>query len=69
MTDAKMPGMSGVELVKALRSANRRFAALLMSGYSGELAGNEDLFESRLEKPVGTHALLAALKSAQSRLL
>jgi nitrogen-specific signal transduction histidine kinase/CheY-like chemotaxis protein len=69
VTDAKMPGMSGVGLVKALRSANSRFAALLMSGYAEELSGNENLFEARLEKPVSSRALMEAVKGAQRRLM
>lgn len=69
ITDAKMPGLSGVGLVRALRSAHRRFAAVLMSGYTEELsAATGDLFEATLEKPLSMGMLMAAVRDATKEL-
>lgn len=62
VTDARMPGLSGRALTDALRSARKRFSALLLSGYSDELAGKEGLFNERLQKPVRINELLEAVK-------
>jgi len=62
VTDAKMPGLSGRALTDALRSAHKNFSALLLSGYSDELAGKESLFDERLQKPVRVKQLVDAVQ-------
>jgi DNA-binding NtrC family response regulator len=63
LTDFQMPGMNGVELIRALRSRRPGLAAVIMTGYASSLAHGYDV----LEKPFGMTALEAALARALKR--
>ncbi|HVQ41370.1 MAG TPA: response regulator [Vicinamibacterales bacterium] len=64
IVDVSMPGMTGVELVDALRAASRNVPVILSSGYSDAAtlarARQSDVF-AFLPKPFRAHELLPLL--------
>ena len=68
--DMVMPGMNGMELIKAMRATNRTLPVILISGYAG--AGDTDAFildplVTKLAKPFDLNGLLNAMaKMAQA---
>jgi PAS domain S-box-containing protein len=65
ITDQVMPGMSGVELIAALRSERAQLPAILATGY-GELATTLDSLTHRLTKPFNQGELSKAISAAVS---
>lgn len=71
LTDVRLPGMSGLDLVKEVAKTPDRFSAVVMSGY-GDIplaveamkAGAADF----LQKPFGKAALVGAVESAFAKL-
>ena len=62
LTDVVMLGMSGVELVKKAEMAHPKLRSLFMSGYAGDLVGQQGVQiqeESFLEKPFSKRSLLS----------
>jgi CheY-like chemotaxis protein len=62
--DMVMPGMNGMELIKAMRATNRTLPVLLISGYTG--TGDTDTFlldplVRKLAKPFDSNGLLNAM--------
>jgi PAS domain S-box-containing protein len=66
LTDMIMPGMSGRELARTLRSGRPGLHVIYMTGYSEELLRREadDLGEAVIEKPFTRGPLLAAVAKA-----
>ena len=66
LTDAVMPGMSGLELCEHLRRVRPGLRVILMSGYSAETSGSDALPHGvqRLRKPFTTPDLSRALRTA-----
>jgi two-component system cell cycle sensor histidine kinase/response regulator CckA len=66
LTDMIMPGMSGRELARTLRSGRPDLHVIYMTGYSEELLRREadDLGEAVIEKPFTRGPLLAAVAKA-----
>jgi two-component system, chemotaxis family, CheB/CheR fusion protein len=67
LIDARMPGMSGLELLRQLRDAGRRLPAIMITGKSdvsivvqAMKAGASDF----IEKPIGRGELLASIERA-----
>jgi len=69
LTDAVMPGMSGLELCEHLGRTRPELRVILMSGYSAEAAGSDALPSGvqRLRKPFTTPDLSRALHNAFER--
>ncbi len=65
LTDLAMPGLSGLELAKAARAADRALGIILMSGYPHSFKTREAGFEL-LRKPFSPAGLEAALRHAAS---
>ena len=65
LTDLAMPGLSGLELAKAARAADRNLGIILMSGYPHSFETREAGFEL-LRKPFSPASLEAALRRAAS---
>ena len=63
ITDLRMPGMSGDELIRAIRSTRPLVPVVLISGYVGDRSTTEDsgLADEVLIKPVRINALAASL--------
>jgi len=64
LTDVVMKGMSGPELVRELNQSNLAPKVIYMSGYTGELIGEQDFENSGLtllEKPFTRASLLKAV--------
>jgi two-component system cell cycle sensor histidine kinase/response regulator CckA len=67
LTDVVMKGLSGPELVRQLVVDRPSLKIVFMSGYTGELLGGHDVFQSGtrfLEKPFTRAALLKTLDEA-----
>jgi PAS domain S-box-containing protein len=67
LTDVVMKGMSGPELVRELNQSNLAPKVVYMSGYTGELMGEQDFENSGLtllEKPFTRASLLNAVSDA-----
>jgi CheY-like chemotaxis protein len=62
VTDHLMPGMTGTELARRLRSEQPRLAVLIVSGYADAEGIAPDL--PRLTKPFGSADLAAAVAGA-----
>jgi DNA-binding response OmpR family regulator len=65
VTDVSMPGMSGLELARAVRARGSRIPVLLISGYADELergTGRERLDASFLPKPFSGEGLVAEVE-------
>ena len=65
LTDLAMPGLSGLELAKAARMADRALGIILMSGYPHSFETRDAGFEL-LRKPFSPASLEAALRHAAS---
>ena len=65
LTDLAMPGLSGLELAKAARLADRALGIILMSGYPHSFETRDAGFEL-LRKPFSPAGLEAALRHAAS---
>ena len=72
LTDVVMRGISGPELVRQLASSRPKTKVIFMSGYTGELLSEHDVFQAGtrfLEKPFSRASLLkmvdAALEEAE----
>lgn len=71
LTDIKMPGLDGIELLRAIKNENPETEVIMMTGH-----GDMDLAIKSLEydatdfitKPIGDQALEIALKRAQERI-
>lgn len=67
ISDFRMPGMNGLELLKIVRQRHRATARILLSGWTSEVSRSEleaaDLFASH-EKPWDDAALKASIRSA-----
>jgi signal transduction histidine kinase len=61
VTDLNMPGMNGLDLIRAVRARGLRFATILLTGNAGEIGAAADEFGSDgfvlLHKPVSGAAL------------
>ena len=66
VTDQAMPGMTGLQLVEAVRARHTRMPVLLVSGYA-ELESGADLDVPRLNKPFTQKALVDAIDAALTR--
>jgi signal transduction histidine kinase len=67
LTDAVMPGISGLELADRVRQTRPQASVLLLSGYSPELAGSGRALPVDIplvQKPVNERALLEAIRAA-----
>lgn len=63
ITDIRMPGISGIELIKRVSSINAGIKVVLMSAF--EINGDElkELtYSENLQKPIHMHALTRTLK-------
>lgn len=64
VTDLKMPGMNGLELIKTVRWKGSRFPAILMTAYGSERL-QQDLTElgscGYLDKPFSPESLLTTI--------
>ena len=69
VTDAVMPEMGGIELLRRLRALDLRFGAVVCSGYAEEIctADLDALDASFLPKPYAADALLSALDAITAR--
>ena len=67
ISDFRMPGMNGLELLKIVRQRHRATARILLSGWTSEISPSEleaaDLFASH-EKPWDDAELKASIRSA-----
>ena len=72
VTDQKMPGMTGIELVRALRARHSDFVAIVISAYtdSDDLidAVNSNLLYKYVVKPFSPHVLLQHVHRAVEHL-
>lgn len=67
LTDVVMRGISGPELVRQLASSRPKTKVIFMSGYTGELLNEHDVFQAGtrfLEKPFSRASLLKMVDSA-----
>lgn len=64
LSDVVMPGMSGIELARRLKSSHPNLPVVLASGYSHVLAENAHHGFSLLQKPYAAISLSTALKKA-----
>jgi signal transduction histidine kinase len=67
LTDAVMPGISGLELARQVRQTHPEASVLFMSGYSPDLAGPGHSLPANtglVQKPFTERALLAAIRTA-----
>ena len=62
ITDLRLPGLNGLELVRQLHTAQPRLPIILITGYASHLR-NKHGFEI-LRKPCAPYVLLAALRRA-----
>ncbi len=68
MTDVRMPGMSGVELVQAVRGLSPELPAIFTSGFFGASLSELGFDNAALlQKPVSTQALAVGLARALNR--
>lgn len=71
LTDVRLPGMSGLDLVKHIAKTPDRFSAVVMSGYGDIPLAVEAMKGGAvdfLEKPFGKAALIVAIESAFGKL-
>lgn len=68
LTDLKMPGMDGLELLRVLQRAQPGFGAIVMTGFvSEEVRATLDAWEHQyLAKPFGIEELLSAIRGELS---
>lgn len=64
LTDLRMPGMGGVELLRRAAERFPRAVRVAHTAHLGDLRGNAHLTHLALEKPVPSAELLAALDDA-----
>ncbi|MFT3773997.1 MAG: response regulator [Minicystis sp.] len=67
ITDLRMPGLSGVDTVAALKRLNPRMAAIVVSGYASEEAARlccEEGAAQIVDKPFDLDDLLRAVRAA-----
>jgi CheY-like chemotaxis protein len=69
VTDERMPGLSGTELIREVRAVRPELPIVLMSGYlsAAALDGNERGADAVLRKPVGRRDLAASLARVLAR--
>jgi CheY-like chemotaxis protein len=66
IADQLMPGMNGLDLIREFKTINRSGVAILYSGYSNDLGGQDrDMVDLQLDKPI----LAADLAGRMRRLL
>jgi CheY-like chemotaxis protein len=63
ITDYAMPGMTGIELAKAIREIRPKLPVILATGFA-ELAAGDDPGLPRLDKPYRLDALAVAIAEA-----
>lgn len=70
VTDSRMAGMSGIELLRALRAAGWQRPAILIAAHPGDIeADAQDAhFDEILEEPLIERRLIASVNRATSRL-
>jgi two-component system response regulator FixJ len=71
VTDVRMPGMSGVDLLRALRSRGSRMPVIVITGHGDVQLAVEAMKVGAadfLEKPFDDEVLLASVQSALGRL-
>ncbi len=71
LTDIKMPGMSGLELLKRLKAADRDVEVIMLTGHGDMELAVESLKNDATDfitKPIGDDALEIALKRARERI-
>ncbi|MEO5669067.1 MAG: response regulator [Ramlibacter sp.] len=72
VADIRMPGMSGLELQKALRARQPRLAVIVMTAHGDVAAARQAFLEDAvdfIEKPFGPLQIIAAVEKAQARRL
>ena len=65
VTDQQMPGMTGTELVRALRDRGFRFPVVVITGWAGLSAGislHGEGIREVVEKPIGPEDLVACVE-------
>jgi PAS domain S-box-containing protein len=69
VTDERMPGLSGTELIREVRAVRPELPIVMMSGYlsAAALDGNERGADAVLRKPVGRRDLAASLARVLAR--
>ncbi|AOH87292.1 histidine kinase (plasmid) [Sphingomonas panacis] len=70
VTDYRMAGMDGLELLRGLRAAGWLQPAILITGHSADFVAaseDRDRFADILEKPLLDHRLLACVDRATGR--
>lgn len=70
ITDFLMPGVNGVDLIRAARTLGLLVPALLISGFIGDATGDADLVPAdvvRLQKPVDPDVLWARVTAAMTK--
>lgn len=69
ITDYRMPGISGLDFIRQLRSRCATVPVLMLTGYASEidLQRVADYGVEVLEKPVGMDILIAYLEALQER--
>jgi CheY-like chemotaxis protein len=60
-SDVVMPGMSGLDMAKELRTTHPELPVLLATGYSGRLKGDDAAGFRILPKPYGAQSLSEGL--------
>jgi two-component system, cell cycle sensor histidine kinase and response regulator CckA len=64
VTDVKLPGMSGPELARAIRSRSPTTRVLFMSGYAGALLKEEDMEGADfLQKPFDARTVAQKIRA------
>jgi CheY-like chemotaxis protein len=68
LTDLSLPGMSGSQLLAALRARFERLKAIALTGSSREDTPDADAFDDFLTKPVDLHRLTKTLHATTNAL-
>lgn len=63
VTDFKMPGINGIELIRRAREIYPDLPAILISGFQPDTTNLLDKNTLSLNKPVGLNVLLTAMKT------